>query len=66
MTQQLLKQGLWKPLNKIKKSMEEAVLLETLIKKPHENITPNLKTGKKTKKLKKTPPLMFEDDSQGK
>ena len=49
MTDQLIKQGLGKTLNKNLKSIKEAVLLETLMKEPHENETPNLKTGKKTK-----------------
>lgn len=49
MTDHLEKQGLGKTLNKNLKSVKEAVLSEILMKESHENETPNLKTGKKTK-----------------
>lgn len=49
MTDQLVKQRFGKTLNKKLKSIGEAVLLETLMKEPHENETPNLKTREKTK-----------------
>lgn len=49
MTDQLVNQGLGKTLSKNLKSVEEVVLLETLVKESHENETPNLKTGKKMK-----------------
>lgn len=49
MTAHLEKQGLGKTLNKNLKSIKVTVLLKTLMKEPHENETPNLKTWKKTK-----------------
>lgn len=40
-TGELVKQRLRKTLNKNLKSVEEVVLLEALMKEPHENETPN-------------------------
>lgn len=48
MTNQQVKQELGKTLNKNLKSIGEAILSENLMREPHENEIPNLKTVKTT------------------